>query len=254
MSRSTRTTRAMCRRCTFTATSSPDCSRARCTWPIDADATGVSQNSRNTSSMGRPSSSRINSATASGGSGGNGRLQLLELLGQLRAHEIGPRAHDLAQLDERGAELLQGKPDARFAGGARREISRGGLEDGAKRSAEPQPAEPTSEPVLGENREDLAPAIDVAIDLRDGADSHGGLEIRASGGKIDCSRGRSRCVNCAHGQRPRLSVQSPLSMLVMACEAIRAATDAHMRRRRVDDCRACDRTLGPQLGFGSYRT
>ena len=53
------------RRCTFTATGAPP-SVARCTWPSEAPATGVSSNVSNTSPSGLPSSSSTSSATRSG--------------------------------------------------------------------------------------------------------------------------------------------------------------------------------------------
>ena len=45
--------------CTFTATSVPSCKRARCTWPIDALASGSASNSAKSCSSGRPSSRSI---------------------------------------------------------------------------------------------------------------------------------------------------------------------------------------------------
>ena len=56
ISRSILTVWPMPGRWTFTATVSPLGSTARCTWAMDADATGVSQNSEKTESMESPSS------------------------------------------------------------------------------------------------------------------------------------------------------------------------------------------------------
>ena len=40
---------------------------------------------------------------------GGSRLELLQLLGDLKRDEVGPSAQDLAELDEGGAQLLAGK-------------------------------------------------------------------------------------------------------------------------------------------------
>ena len=63
--RSVRTISSMSGYCTLTATSSPDGRRARCTWPIDADATGTGENSANTSVGARPPNSSRSRASMS---------------------------------------------------------------------------------------------------------------------------------------------------------------------------------------------
>ena len=68
--RSERTFSATPGRCTFTTTSSPVSSRARCTCPMLAEPSGTSSNSENTSSNGRPISRSIMllaSCTSNGG-------------------------------------------------------------------------------------------------------------------------------------------------------------------------------------------
>ena len=69
-SMSSRTSRAICGRCTLTTTSSPVRNRAACTCAIDAAAIGVRSNDSNTSSSERPSSSSTTRRTSSNGSGG----------------------------------------------------------------------------------------------------------------------------------------------------------------------------------------
>ena len=69
-SMSSRTSRAICGRCTLTTTSSPVRSRAACTCAIDAAAIGVRSNDANTSSRERPSSSSTTRRTSSNDSGG----------------------------------------------------------------------------------------------------------------------------------------------------------------------------------------
>ncbi len=56
--------------CTFTATAWPSSVMARCTWPIDAAATGTGSHSANTSVGSAPSSARIIDAASSGLMGG----------------------------------------------------------------------------------------------------------------------------------------------------------------------------------------
>ena len=56
-------------RCTFTATAFPFGSVARCTWPIDAAATGSSSKSRNSRSIVLPSSCSITRCASEKGNG-----------------------------------------------------------------------------------------------------------------------------------------------------------------------------------------
>ena len=103
--------------------------------------------------------------------GGHVGLQLLQLVGERHADLVGPRAEDLAELDERGAELFDGQADARFAAEMGERFAVAVLED-ALHDGQIEAADPAGEAVLAEDREDLAPAIDVAIDLGDGGDFH----------------------------------------------------------------------------------
>ena len=52
-------------RCTFTATERPVCSSARCTWPIEAAATGTGSKAANRSPISPFSSCRITCCTSS---------------------------------------------------------------------------------------------------------------------------------------------------------------------------------------------
>ena len=56
--------------CTFTATTRPSANRARCTWPIEAAATGIGSHSANTTSGASPSSARTTDAARLGAMGG----------------------------------------------------------------------------------------------------------------------------------------------------------------------------------------
>ena len=100
-------------RWTFTTTRSPVASTARCTWPIDAAASGSQSNDANTSSTGRPSSSSTTPRIPSADLRGDARLQLGELLDQRRGEEVAARRRDLAELHEHPAALLERRPQAR---------------------------------------------------------------------------------------------------------------------------------------------
>ena len=117
------------------------------------------------------SSVSIVSRTASASSAGTLGLQLLQFLGERHADLVGPRAEDLAELDERRAELFDRQANARFAAEMGERFAVAVFED-ALHHGQIEAADPAGEAVLAEDREDLAPAIDVAIDLRDGGDFH----------------------------------------------------------------------------------
>ena len=91
--------------------------------------------------------------------------------GERHADLVGPRAEDLAQLDERRPELFERQPNARFAAQVGERFAVAVLEE-ALHERQVEPADPTGQAVLAEDREDLAPAIDVAIDVGDGGDFH----------------------------------------------------------------------------------
>ena len=103
--------------------------------------------------------------------GGHVGLQLLQFVGERHADLVGPRAEDLAELDERGPELFDRQADAGLAAEVGERFAVAVLED-ALHDGQVEAADPAGEAVLAEDREDLAPAIGVAIDLRDGGDFH----------------------------------------------------------------------------------
>src|ERR1035441_3790134 len=90
---------------TLTTTCSPECSRATCTWAMEAEAKGASSNCANRLLSGLPNSASMVARTVSGGSAGAVGLQMGQLPGHLRADDIGPRAQHLAELDESGAQF-----------------------------------------------------------------------------------------------------------------------------------------------------
>jgi hypothetical protein len=104
--------------------------------------------------------------------GGHVVLKLLEFGRQIRSHQIGPRAEDLAQLDECGPQFGQGHAHTAFKGVARDGCPARGLQQ-VLGELRPQAAHPLGKTVLAEHPEDLAPTVEMAIDLRDGRESHG---------------------------------------------------------------------------------
>ena len=84
--------------------------------------------------------------------------------GERHADLVGPRAEDLAELDERRAQLFDRQPNPRLAAQMGERLAVAVLQE-ALHQRQVEPADPTGQPVLAEDREDLAPAIDVAIDL-----------------------------------------------------------------------------------------
>jgi hypothetical protein len=104
--------------------------------------------------------------------GGDVVLKLLELGRQLGSHQIGPRAEDLAQLDERGPQFGQRHAHAAFERVARDGCPPGGLQQ-VLRKFRPQAAHPLGKAVLAEYPKDLAPAVEMAVDLGNGRQSHG---------------------------------------------------------------------------------
>jgi hypothetical protein len=105
--------------------------------------------------------------------GGRGCLQLGQLVGQVAADDVGAGAQKLAELDERGSELGECEADASFASEAGDRVSGPGAE-AVLDEVDVGLGEPVGKPVLAEDREDFGPPLDVAIDVRDGADfDHG---------------------------------------------------------------------------------
>ena len=70
LARSVRTMSSMSGYWTFTATGSPPCRRARCTWASEAEASGSSSNSAKTAERGLPSSLSTAARITSNGFGG----------------------------------------------------------------------------------------------------------------------------------------------------------------------------------------
>jgi len=84
------------------------------------------------------------------------RLEMLKLIGQIDADQVGPGAEDLAELDERGPQLAQRQTEAslpRMPGNRR---AAGRLEQ-VFGKARPQPADPVCQAVLAQYRKYLSP-------------------------------------------------------------------------------------------------
>ena len=100
------------------------------------------------------------------------RLQLLQFLRERHADLVGPRAQNLPELDERRPQLFDRHPNPRLAAQMGELLAIAILQE-ALHQREIEPAHPIRQPVLAEYREDLAPAIHIAIDVGDGGDFHG---------------------------------------------------------------------------------
>jgi hypothetical protein len=98
-------------------------------------------------------------------------LKLLQFAGQSHANLIGTRAEDLAELDEGGAKLLDRQPNPRLAAQVRERFAIAILQHPLD-ERKIQPANPTGEAVLAENRDYFAPTINVAVNMRDRRDLH----------------------------------------------------------------------------------
>ena len=114
-------------------------------------------------------------------------LQLLELVRQLHAGQIGAGAQQLAELDERRPQFGQRQPDPFL-----RRVACQGLAvpvfQPVLDEIDIEPADPVGQSVLAENRQDLRPAFDVAVDVRNRCDSHGQLtpaKLRNRPGPVD---------------------------------------------------------------------
>ena len=110
--------------------------------------------------------------TTAGRVGRHVLLKLLELVGQLHAHQVGPRADELAQLDEGRAQFGHGHAQAGFPGVPGDGGAAAGLQQ-VLGEIRPQPPDPRRQFVLAQHRQDFVPAAQVAVDLRDRADFHG---------------------------------------------------------------------------------
>ena len=98
-------------------------------------------------------------------------LEVLELLGQLHSHQVGPGAEDLAQLDERRAKLGQRQPQAGFPGVSGNGRPAPGLQQ-ILGEIRPQSADPGRQLVLAQHRQYLIPAAQMPINLRDRVELH----------------------------------------------------------------------------------
>ncbi len=94
-------------RCTLTATRRPFGSTARCTWPIDAAATGCSSNSRKSRPIGWLKSSRDDPLDLGERERLDVVLEAAQLGDDVRRHDVGARREQLAELDERRPELVE---------------------------------------------------------------------------------------------------------------------------------------------------
>ena len=97
----------------MTATASPVGSRARWTWPIDAEATGSGENSAN-SSVGAAAAELLAQARLDVPVGPRRHLvlQALQLLAELVGQEVGHDADELADFDEQAPQPEDGGLDA----------------------------------------------------------------------------------------------------------------------------------------------
>ena len=129
-------------RCTLTTTSSPLARVATCTWAIEAAASGASSKRRNTS-LERPAEILLHDAAH--GLEGLGRHLVaaeLELLDELRREQAPPRGDDLGELDVRGAEALEGAPQAAREPAGRRARRRRGARAAPSRRRRRRSASP----------------------------------------------------------------------------------------------------------------
>ncbi len=102
---------------------------------------------------------------------GNVGLQLLQFVRQRQADLVRPRAKNLAELDERGAELFDCQANAGLATQVSERLAVAVFED-ALHHRQVEATDPAGQAILAQDRENLAPAIGVAIHLRDGGDLH----------------------------------------------------------------------------------
>jgi hypothetical protein len=121
MARSWRTLSMMSGRRTLTATTSPSRSSARCTCATEAAATGSSSKRRKHLVQRAAELGLDQGPHGRRGKRRNAVLQCGQLLDQRPRQEIGARRRDLADLDERRAEL-GAQPYQRDPGGARRRV------------------------------------------------------------------------------------------------------------------------------------
>ena len=131
--------------------------------------------------------------TTAGGSAGTLRLKLLELVGQPHAHQVGPGAEELAQLDEGRPQFGHRHAQAGFPGMPGDGGAAAGLQQ-VLGEIRPQPPDPRRQLVLAQHRQDLVPAAQVAVDLRDRAELHGTDDEGKSAGPLPASLTSPRVV------------------------------------------------------------
>ena len=94
-------------RCTLTATRRPFGSVARCTWPIDAAASGVGSNSVKSCSIERLEVFADHALDVRVRERPDVVLEAAQLGDDVRRDDVGPRREQLAELDEGRAELVE---------------------------------------------------------------------------------------------------------------------------------------------------
>ena len=104
-------------RCTLTATSRPFGSTARCTWPIDAAASGRSSNSRKSRAIGWCEILEDHPLDVGERKRADVVLEAAELGDDVRRDDVGARREQLPELDEGRPELVEHLPQMTPADG-----------------------------------------------------------------------------------------------------------------------------------------
>ncbi len=120
------------------------------------------------------------------------RPQPFEFLGEFGPHQVGTSRQDLAELDERRAELGERHPNPLFPRVFRQRDSGPVLERLPER--EPlESAQPVGQPVPAEDVQDLPPTSQVPVQLGDRGDLHGTIVVRGRrGGELPSPRESDR--------------------------------------------------------------
>src|SRR5262249_20408361 len=97
------------------------------------------------------------------------RLQFLQFLRERHPNLIRPSAQNLPELNERRPKLFNCHPDPRLAAKMSERLSVTILQDPFY-EIDIKSAEPIRKSILGQEHQNLAPTIDVAINIRDRSD------------------------------------------------------------------------------------